>query len=50
MIEIKNVSKSFDHIKATDKINLTIEEGSVMGLVGTNGAGKNSILWWKAIL
>lgn len=44
MIEIKNVSKSFDHIKATDKINLTIEEGSVMGLVGTNGAGKSTLL------
>lgn len=44
MIEITNVSKSYDDIKAIDGINLTIREGAVFGLVGTNGAGKSTLL------
>ena len=44
MIEINNVSKSFDDIKAVHEISLTIKEGQVFGLVGTNGAGKSTLL------
>ena len=44
MIEINNVSKSFDDIKAIHEISLTIKEGQVFGLVGTNGAGKSTLL------
>lgn len=44
MIEIKNVSKIFGDIKAVDHICLTIQNNTVMGLLGTNGAGKSTIL------
>ena len=44
MIEFKNVSKNFDHIKAIDHISATIEEGHVFGLIGTNGAGKSTLM------
>lgn len=44
MIEVKNVSKSFDDIKAVDNITIEIKEGSVFGLIGTNGAGKSTFL------
>lgn len=44
MIEIKNVSKSFEDIKAVDDISITINDGSVFGLIGTNGAGKSTLL------
>ena len=40
MIEAKNLSKSFDNIKALDNINASIRDGDVFGLIGTNGAGK----------
>lgn len=44
MIEIANVSKSFDSIKALDNITARIGEGQVYGLIGTNGAGKSTLL------
>lgn len=44
MIEAKNVSKSFDDIKAIDDISIEIKEGAVFGLIGTNGAGKSTFL------
>lgn len=44
MIEIKNVSKSFDAVKAVDSIQAVIEEGHVFGLIGTNGAGKSTLM------
>ena len=44
MIEIKNVSKTFDDIKALDDVTATIEEGMIFGLVGSNGAGKSTLL------
>ncbi|SFS03569.1 ABC transporter ATP-binding protein [Anaeromicropila populeti] len=44
MIEAIAVSKSFDDIKAIDSVTASIKEGSVYGLVGTNGAGKSTFL------
>lgn len=44
MIEVKNLSKCFDEIKAIDGISAHIEEGHVFGLIGTNGAGKSTFM------
>ena len=44
MIEITNLQKSFEDIKAIDHITARIEEGHVFGLIGTNGAGKSTFL------
>lgn len=44
MIEMKNVTKKFDDFKVLDKIDLTIPKGTAFGLLGSNGAGKSTIL------
>lgn len=44
MIEVKNVSKSFDGFKALDGLNITVPTGAIYGLVGPNGAGKSTII------
>ena len=44
MIEVKNISKSYDEIKAIDEISTNIQEQAVYGLIGTNGAGKSTFL------
>ena len=44
MIEIRNVTKCYDRIKAADNISVTIKENTVFGLIGTNGAGKSTVL------
>ena len=44
MIEIKNISKCYGDIKVLDKLNCTIQDGLIYGLVGANGAGKSTLL------
>lgn len=44
MIQIKNLTKNFDHICAVNDVSLTIEDGVMYGLLGTNGAGKSTLL------
>lgn len=44
MIEVKNVTKTFDGTKALDGLTLTVPTGSIYGLVGPNGAGKSTII------
>lgn len=42
MIEIKGLTKSYGKFKALDNLNLTLDEGTVFGFVGANGAGKST--------
>ena len=45
MIEIKNVSKTYNNnIKAIDNLNLTINDGEIVGFIGLNGAGKTTTI------
>lgn len=44
MIEVKNISKSFDGFKALNDVTFNIEEGCIYGMVGSNGAGKSTML------
>ncbi|MBR5683178.1 MAG: ABC transporter ATP-binding protein [Ruminococcus sp.] len=44
MIELKNTVKKFDGFTALDAVDLTIEKGTAFGLLGSNGAGKSTIL------
>lgn len=44
MIELKNTVKKFDDYTALDNIDLKIETGTAFGLLGSNGAGKSTIL------
>lgn len=44
MIEIKNISKSYDNKEVIRIENLSISQGETVGLVGNNGAGKTTLL------
>lgn len=44
MIELKGVVKKFDDFQVLDSIDLTIPQGTAFGLLGSNGAGKSTIL------
>lgn len=44
MIFVENVTKRFDNFIALDHLNLHVKKGSIYGLVGTNGAGKTTII------
>lgn len=44
MIELKHTTKLFDSFTALNDVNLTIKKGTAFGLLGSNGAGKSTIL------
>ena len=42
MIEIKGLTKRFDKVVAVSNLNLSVRDGTVLGLVGSNGSGKST--------
>ncbi len=44
MIEVTQISKSFDGFLALDALSLSVPQGAVYGLVGPNGAGKSTLI------
>jgi branched-chain amino acid transport system ATP-binding protein len=44
LLEIKNLSVSYGVIKALQGIDLRVEEGEIVSLLGANGAGKTTVL------
>ena len=49
MIKIENLSKTYQiedgpKIKALDNVNLEVEKGEIVGIIGTSGSGKTSLL------
>ena len=41
IIELENVSKSFSRHRVLDGVSLTVEAGTTIGVVGSNGSGKS---------
>lgn len=44
VIRVKNLSKSFDKVKAVVDLNFNVKKGEIFGFLGPNGAGKTTTL------
>ena len=44
IFECNNLTKKFGHLYALDNINLKLESGRIVGLLGPNGSGKTTML------
>ena len=43
-LDVKNLVKYFDKVKAVDDVSFDVPEGSIFGLIGRNGAGKTTTI------
>ncbi len=43
-IAFKNISKSFGSVKALTDVSLTVQSGTIHGIIGENGAGKSTLM------
>jgi ABC-2 type transport system ATP-binding protein len=43
-IEVENLRKQYEGVRALDGVSLSVPEGSFFGLLGPNGAGKTTFI------
>jgi len=43
-LELLNISKSYNSLKANDSINLKVQAGQIHAILGENGAGKSTLM------
>lgn len=48
MIKVREISKSFQEIRALNRVSLDVRQGRVLGILGPNGCGKTTLI--KSIL
>ncbi|MCC7551469.1 MAG: methyl coenzyme M reductase system, component A2 [Methanobacterium sp.] len=43
-IEIKNISKTFNDVEVLKNLNINVEEGKILGILGKSGSGKSVLM------
>ncbi|TIS45055.1 MAG: ATP-binding cassette domain-containing protein, partial [Mesorhizobium sp.] len=44
IIELRDIKKSYGQVYALGGVNLSVDRGEVVGLIGDNGAGKSTLI------
>ncbi|MDO5478823.1 MAG: ATP-binding cassette domain-containing protein, partial [Clostridia bacterium] len=43
-IELKNITKTFGSVVANKNVNLTVNKGEILSVLGENGSGKTTLM------
>ena len=43
LLEVTDLGISFGGLRAVDELNMSLEQGALVGLIGPNGAGKTTV-------
>ncbi|HJT61763.1 MAG TPA: ABC transporter ATP-binding protein, partial [Burkholderiales bacterium] len=44
LLRVEGLSKAFGALKATDRVDLEVQEGETLAIIGPNGAGKTTLI------
>lgn len=44
LLEMRNIVKTYGNVVANNKVNININKGEILAVVGENGAGKSTIM------
>jgi ABC-type branched-subunit amino acid transport system ATPase component len=44
VLELKGLTKHFGGVRAVERVDLTVRQGEILGLIGPNGSGKSTIV------
>ncbi|MCP4396301.1 MAG: sugar ABC transporter ATP-binding protein [bacterium] len=44
LVRMNNITKRYGNVQALDSVNMTVNTGEIIGLVGDNGAGKSTLI------
>ena len=44
MLNLSNLIKQYDGVRAVDDVSFTVEKGDIFGFLGPNGAGKTTTI------
>ena len=44
LLEMKNIVKTYGNVVANNKVNINLNKGEILAVVGENGAGKSTIM------
>ena len=44
LLEMRNIVKTYGNVVANNKVNINLNKGEILAVVGENGAGKSTIM------
>src|SRR5262249_33083325 len=44
VVRLENATRTFDDVRAANRVSLEVDQGTILGLIGPSGSGKTTIV------